>query len=191
MGKCGRCGRDKVDSGLDIGSVPRAIGHGSNLLGLPSDYTPASRFVKMFYLRQIAVYNSRPKSLDESIALVTGLLNTVFIPRGVVSNKNVTDKAYETTSFSVIKLPQLKRFYYKDYNNQQWKMIDLNRLDFSQYADFPLADGTLGVRDVTDTINEEGGEPRGPSLSPSSPRPKAMKLNERKGQRKDDNNGLF
>ena len=171
--------------------MPRAIGHGSNLLGLPSDYTPASRFVKMFYLRQIAVYNSRPKSLDESIALVTGLLNTVFIPRGVVSNKSVTDKAYETTSFSVIKLPQLKQFYYKDYNNQQWKMIDLNRLDFSQYADFPLADGTLGVRYVTDTINEDGGEPRGPSSSPSSPRPKAMKLNERKRQRKEDNNGLF
>ena len=52
----------------------------------------------MFYLRQIAVYNSRPKSLDGAIALVTGLLNTVFIPRprGVVSNENVTDKAYET-----------------------------------------------------------------------------------------------
>jgi len=50
----------------------------------------------MFYLRQI--YNSRPKSLDGAIALVTGLLNTVFIPRprGVVSNENVTDKAYET-----------------------------------------------------------------------------------------------
>jgi len=139
----------------------------------------------MFYLRQIAVYNSRPKSLDGAIALVTGLLNTVFIPRprGVVSNENVTDKAYETTSFSVIKLPQLKRLYYKDYNNQQWKMIDLNRLDFSKYSEIPLADGTLGVKDVTDTINE-GGES-------TSRRPKAMKLNERKRQRKGDDNDLF
>jgi len=70
-------------------------------------------------------------------------------------------------------------------------MIDLNRLDFSKYSEIPLADGTLGVKDVTDTINEGGESTQGPSSSPTSRRPKAMKLNERKRQRKGDDNDLF
>jgi choloylglycine hydrolase len=183
----------KIDSGIDIGTVPKAIGHGSNLLGLPGDYTPGSRFVKLFYLRQIAVSNSRPQRLDESIALVNGLLNTVFIPRGIISNERIENKAYETTNYSVIKLPQKRQFYYKDYNNQQWRLIDLTRLDFSEFIAHPLEDGALGVKDVTDTINE-GGKPRNvpttisPSHSLSPPSSKAMKRNERTRQKKEGDN---
>lgn len=121
------------------------------------------------------------------------ILNTMFIPRGVISNENKDNKAYETTSFTVIKLPQLKRFYYKDYNNQQWKMIDLNRLDFSEYTEFPLADGTLGVKDVTETINE-GRVPRNvPTNTSPSPAPfssktsKSRKRNDWKHQKKEVN----
>lgn len=36
----------------EIGKIPSISSHGYNLTGLPADYSPPSRFVRMFYLRQ-------------------------------------------------------------------------------------------------------------------------------------------
>ena len=53
------------------------MGHGFNTFGLPGDPSPPSRFVKMFFERQIAITNSPPKKkiedLDcEKLSVLTG-----------------------------------------------------------------------------------------------------------------------
>ena len=45
--------------------VPKVMGHGFNTFGLPGDPSPPSRFVKMFFERQIALTNSPPKKKVE------------------------------------------------------------------------------------------------------------------------------
>jgi len=148
-------GGSSIQIDTDIGNVPVAIGHGSNLLGIPGDYTPASRFVKQFYLRQFAVFNLKPVTVNNAIVLMTALLNTVFIPKGVLANEKMTNKGYEFTAYTVLKLPQHKVFYYKDYMNNQWRMIDLKRLNITKNFEQPLEDKTMGIKDVTEKFNSD------------------------------------
>jgi len=132
----------------EIGVVPTAIGHGFNLLGMPADYSPASRFVRLFYQRQYAMLNYPVKDINSSIALVSGVLNTVFITKGVVASA-ASDIGLEFTQYTVLKLPQKLQFYFKDYENTQWRKLDLKNMDMNASASLPLSDGTMGVRDVS------------------------------------------
>ncbi|CAJ1340128.1 unnamed protein product [Effrenium voratum] len=97
----------KVDD--DIGTIPRPIGHGWNLFGMPGDFSPPSRYVRLFYLRGYAVEMSFPKSLNDAIVLGTALLNNVFIPYGTVASdpREKGDNA-EYTPYAVLKSPKDK-----------------------------------------------------------------------------------
>lgn len=137
--------------GSEIGSVPQAVGHGANLLGMPADYSPPSRFVRLFYLRQYAMLNARPANLNASIALTAGLLNNVFINKGTVATPG-DESTYEFTQYSVMKIPQSATLLFKGYKSIQWKKIDLSLLDMTVAAALILEDGTLGIMDVTDQL---------------------------------------
>ena len=120
----------------DVWSV-QPVGHGFNLVGMPGDYSPPSRFVRLFYLRQVtdqkrlqfasqlghltasqlhphsacllpcdgvigfwlqyALLNDPPDpthpkrqpspELNQTLSVVMGLLNNVWIVRGTVAPK--------------------------------------------------------------------------------------------------------
>ena len=78
----------------------------------------------------------------------TGVLNTVFITKGVVASA-ASDIGLEFTQYTVLKLPQKLQFYFKDYENTQWRKLDLKNMDMNASASLPLSDGTMGVRDVS------------------------------------------
>merc|ERR1712110_488052 len=110
----------------------------------------------MGYLRQYAMLNDPPSARssaaavkNQSLTMVTGLLNNVWIVKGSVApHVKLGDSMLEFTQFSVIKIPQQREFYYKDYQNAQWKLIRLSELSFAKAVTNPLVDGTLGVDDV-------------------------------------------
>jgi len=133
-----------------VGRVPRTVGHGWNLFGLPGDLSPPSRFVRMFYLRGYAMQHSPPKNASDAITLGTGLLNNVFIPRGTVAPdpRSLGDR-FEYTPYGVLKCAQDRTMLVRAYRNSQWRRIDLARLDFTQAQAWPLEDGTDGVLDIT------------------------------------------
>jgi choloylglycine hydrolase len=139
----------------EVGVLPQAIGHGLNLRGIPGDISPPSRFVRLFYLRQYAMLKSPPTSLNESLAIATGLLNGVFIVKGTVSEPDPQSELFEFTQYALLKLPAKRQLYYRDYMNGQWHRICLDELDFSAAAGgkvdptLELADGTAGIVDVT------------------------------------------
>ena len=139
-----------VDS--EIGTVPKQISHGINLGGIPGDASPASRFVKLFYLKQYSQLNVRPKNLSDGIILATSVLNTVFIPKGVVSFNSSLSDSYDFTEYSTLKIPSKSLFYYKSYSNNQWKMVDLKKLTFEDgKTSFTfLNNGNDGIKDVTE-----------------------------------------
>eukprot|EP00933_Yihiella_yeosuensis_P043004 TRINITY_DN376_c0_g1_i1.p1 TRINITY_DN376_c0_g1~~TRINITY_DN376_c0_g1_i1.p1 ORF type:complete len:381 (-),score=41.60 TRINITY_DN376_c0_g1_i1:429-1571(-) len=147
-----------VDTGNQaIGAIPRAIGHGWNLWGLPGDFSPPSRFVRLFYLRGYALRARAPKSLADAIVLGTALLNNVFIPFGTLApDPNIIFDHPEYTPYAVLKSSEKKVMLIRGYRNSQWRKIDLAKLDFSKGQTWPLDDGHLGVLDIT-----ESGSPTG------------------------------
>lgn len=111
----------------EIGSVPRPVGHGFNLVGMPGDYTPVSRFVKLFYTKQLAVYSKKPKTEADAINLATHIMNCVDIPQGVIAKLGRIDPG-DYTQWVVIKSPSTGRYLYRPYDNMQWHSLDLKLL---------------------------------------------------------------
>lgn len=50
----------------------------------------------------------------------------------------------------MLKAPQQRRFYYRSYDNAQWKMLRLEGMDLSTARHMALYDGTDGIKDMTD-----------------------------------------
>lgn len=145
----------QIKTDADIGAVPRPIGHGWNLFGLPGDSSPPSRFVRLFYLRGYALQSSALTSFQEAVVLGTGLLNNVFLPVGpVAGNPRKPGDGPELTDYGVLKSCQEKLMLIRGYVNSQWRLIDLKRLDFSKGHSWPLEDGSLGLQDITDGAKE-------------------------------------
>ena len=162
----------------EVGLVPDVskAGHGFNLLGLPGDYSPPSRFVRLFYLRQYAVLRFPPKErkgkakYTDSIALVTGLLNNVWINKGTVPdpppiNKSTPPGFGEYTQYTVIKIPEARLFFYKDYVGTQWRKVRLGALikkgvfsskEGAPPDPVPLVEGTVSIKDVTALFTASG-----------------------------------
>jgi len=133
-----------------VGRVPSFQGHGFNLMGLPGDISPPSRFIKLFYLKQLSLLEYPPSTLNDSVALVTALLNTVYIPHGTVGGSS-SDKQglHEFTQYSIIKMPKRRELYFKGYYGSTWKRVQLDHLNFQSKKQIPISSGAIDVLDVT------------------------------------------
>ena len=99
---------------------------GSGMLGLPGDYSTASRFVRTSVLK---FFVEKPKDCDGAVNLAVHLLNVVDIPYGpqlwiVGEEGNV-----QWTSWIVVYDQTNRLFYYRTYENQNLRRIDLKEID--------------------------------------------------------------
>eukprot|EP01059_Diplonema_ambulator_P022255 TRINITY_DN3743_c0_g1_i1.p1 TRINITY_DN3743_c0_g1~~TRINITY_DN3743_c0_g1_i1.p1 ORF type:complete len:372 (+),score=65.91 TRINITY_DN3743_c0_g1_i1:36-1151(+) len=146
---------EKIQVETEIGFVPEEISHGINLLGLPGDASPPSRFIRLFFLKQFALLNRPPLTFSEGFILANALLNAVYIPKGTLSHKDrKTDPTSDFTEFNTIKIPQRREYYYRTYHNTQWRKIDLNDVEWGNgiTSHNLLTPFDMGILDVTDTI---------------------------------------
>lgn len=105
-----------ADTALNVGTADvTSLGQGGGLLGIPSDYTPPSRFVKSAYLQYFA---SKPKNATEATSVAGHLLNTVDIPHGVVRSQEGADTVIDYTQWVVLKDLSNKRMLIADYANR-------------------------------------------------------------------------
>jgi choloylglycine hydrolase len=108
------------------GTTFQSFGMGDGMLGLPGDYTPPSRFVRAAVFSSTAV-----PSANASKGIFGGfhILNNFDIPMGAVraasNDKSETDRTLLTT----MRDPQNLRLYFKTYDDQTVRMIDLNNFD--------------------------------------------------------------
>jgi choloylglycine hydrolase len=107
--------------------VPQPRGHGYNLIGLPGDLSPASRFVRTFVHKHLAVTNNRPKTVDDAIVLGAHLLNAVDITEGTVGKNDPLDVG-DWTVWVVIKSPTTGLYMWKSMNNTHWQSINMSDL---------------------------------------------------------------
>eukprot|EP00211_Chloroparvula_japonica_P006647 CAMPEP_0119129238 /NCGR_PEP_ID=MMETSP1310-20130426/7073_1 /TAXON_ID=464262 /ORGANISM="Genus nov. species nov., Strain RCC2339" /LENGTH=396 /DNA_ID=CAMNT_0007119655 /DNA_START=61 /DNA_END=1251 /DNA_ORIENTATION=- len=141
-----------------VGRVPSVVSNGYNLVGLPGDLTPQSRFVRTWYMKEILLHNRmNPLDRDQAIMTATALLNSVFIPKGSLASA-LEDEFNETkvreadfTQWNVCKLPVTGEYMFRSYENMQWKRVQLSNVDFSVGATpimIDIFDGTLGIQDL-------------------------------------------
>jgi len=108
----------------------KPIGTGSGWLGVPGDWSPPSRFVRIAYL----VHSTpRAKNRDEAISLARHILNTVDIPKGSILaelhvNENDSAPLQEYTQWSVLLDLSNRVFHYHTYHDTNIRSIDLKRL---------------------------------------------------------------
>lgn len=106
-----------------FGVLLKPFGEGSGMVGLPGDFTPPSRFVRasIFSATQIPSENAH-----DSIFKVFHLLNQFDIPVGAAKTK-VGDITYsDETQFTCARDPQSLKYYFRTYNDQNIKVVDLN-----------------------------------------------------------------
>ena len=120
--------KDKMIHGLKI----EPTGVGSGMLGLPGDWTPPSRFVRLAICVDAAL---PPADTEEAVNLSQHLLNMVDIPKGAIKENPapfVTLEGY--AQWIVIKDLTHRVLYYKTYENTELKKVDLKSFDLSQGA---------------------------------------------------------
>jgi len=104
------------------GTVLSQTGQGSGLLGLPGDWTPPSRFVKIALLKEF-VKKAPTQKWNANLAF--HLLNTVDIPYGAIQEGG--GKGFDYTQWIVVKDLDDKTLYYRTYKNLNIRSINLNK----------------------------------------------------------------
>lgn len=105
------------------GLAEEGIGQGTGMLGLPGDYTPPSRFIKMAAL----VNSALPVTgADAGLDLAMTIINNVDIPKGTVRDEmKSTEPKYDSTDWVVICDLGRQGFYFRTYENKNWRYVDM------------------------------------------------------------------
>jgi len=120
--------KDKMLNGLKL----EPTGVGSGLLGLPGDWTPPSRFVRVAYSLDAAL---PVKDASEAVNLAEHLLNIVDIPKGAVKENPAPFVRMEGyAQWVVIKDLTNLILYYKTYENTAWKKVELKKFSLAPGA---------------------------------------------------------
>lgn len=112
---------------IDINGVKLSpFGQGSGMVGMPGDFTPPSRFVRAAIFSTTAVPSA---TAEEAIFQAFHILNQFDIPVGVAREKvdNVVHSDY--TLVTCARDPQALKYYFKTYDDQTIRMVDLNKFD--------------------------------------------------------------
>lgn len=99
------------------------MGEGSGWFGLPGDYSPASRFVRLAFAK-----DCMPEPADETDA-VTKMLNTfatVDVPMGIMYDPDEAAPHYEQTQCTIVMCAESKRYYFTSATNSRVCVVDLD-----------------------------------------------------------------
>jgi choloylglycine hydrolase len=124
------------------GTVLAPPGEGSGFLGVPGDWTPPSRFVRIMAMLSFA---KPADSKEQGVTLAEHVLNAVDIPKGDIREK-VEGKDYcDYTQWNLIKDLTNGVIYFRSYDNLNLRALDLKKLDFNATAktcSIPIAGGS-------------------------------------------------
>lgn len=124
------------------------FGQGSGMVGMPGDFTPPSRFVRA------AIYSitANPSDTsDEAVFQAFHILNQFDIPVGAVRAKEGNTVYFDYTLVTSVKDPQSLKYYFKTYDDQQIRVVDLKKfnLDEKTVKMLSTAGGTPDARDIS------------------------------------------
>jgi choloylglycine hydrolase len=103
------------------------FGQGSGLVGLPGDFTPPSRFVRAAFFTA----NATPSdNSNQGVWQVFHILNQFDIPVGTVRAVENGITHTDSTLMTCARDPAALKYYFKTYEDQTVKMVDLKAFDW-------------------------------------------------------------
>ena len=129
-------GTDTAHAFGDIMMSP--LGHGSNMLGVPGDMTPPSRFVRVaFYQTSAPVLENAEQAVNQAFTILEAM--TIPIGSQHADKANIPDIPSATQWTSVTDMTN-NRLYYTTMYNPIIRKFDLNEINFAnvKYQQHPL-----------------------------------------------------
>jgi choloylglycine hydrolase len=130
------------------GTTLQSFGLGAGMFGLPGDFTPPSRFVRAAAFSSTAI-----KAADAKAGIFSGfhILNNFDIPYGAAREDVNGTMHADQTIFTVMRDPQNLKIYFKSYDDQTIRMVDMKRfdLDAKEVMRLPSVVGPQPVVDMT------------------------------------------
>lgn len=126
------------------------FGQGSGMVGMPGDFTPPSRFVRAAIYSITAIPSA---NAAEGVFQVFHILNQFDIPVGAARAKENGVIYSDYTLVTSVKDPQSLKYYFKTYDDQTIKVVDLNKFDLNAKAVKKV--GTTGKEtavDISETL---------------------------------------
>ena len=123
----------------------RALGQGTGMLGLPGDFTPPSRFVRAAVFSATAV---PPADAASGVLQVFHILNAFDIPVGVARDESGGQMHTDYTIMTAARDPQALQYFWKTYDDQTIRMVDMTKLDLD--ADHVVKLSTAGTQPIAD-----------------------------------------
>jgi choloylglycine hydrolase len=108
------------------GETFKQLGQGSGMLGLPGDFTPPARFVRAAVFSATAIPS---ETAEQGIEQVFHILNNFDIPVGVAREESHGVMHTDYTMLTTARDPQSLRYYYKSYDDQTIRLVDLKQFD--------------------------------------------------------------
>lgn len=110
------------------GVTIQSFGQGSGLVGMPGDFTATSRFVQATIFSATAI---PPETSNEAVFHLFHILNQFDIPVGAAREKANGIVYTDYTQVTSVKDPQALKYYFRTYDDQTIKFVDLNEFDLS------------------------------------------------------------
>lgn len=105
----------------------KPLGQGSGMLGLPGDFTPPARFVRAAVFSATAIPET---NADRGIKQVFHILNNFDIPVGIAREVHKGKIYSDFSMFTCARDAKNARYFYKTYEDQTIRMVDLKSVDF-------------------------------------------------------------
>ena len=105
------------------------FGQGSGMVGLPGDFTPPSLFVRAAIFSYTLI---PPKNAFDGILQTFHVLNQFDIPKGIAREVDGKTIHADYTMVTCARDPQSLKYYFKTYEDQTIRMIDLNAFDLDE-----------------------------------------------------------
>lgn len=123
-----------------------ATGQGTGMVGVPGDFSPPSRFIKIATLIKTAY---QANDAISALILAQHIINNVDIPLGTVRSREANGKDMaDSTEWVVFKDLKNKVFYYKTYDNSTIGYVEFAKLNFAPNAKrlkMPIASKPVAV----------------------------------------------
>ena len=125
---------------------------GSSLIGIPNDYTPPSRFVRMAAILELT---DTPENNREAIRTTEHIISSIDIPKGLLKEQSNPNLLHNYTQWVTIKDLTNKNFYFRSYEDLTLRKIELSKIDLNdkRYVSkaIPIRGGE-GITDITHKI---------------------------------------